>query len=62
MCGGGKKAAPPPPAPKVDTTIAERGADTAADASLRPQADVSTATTGLGGEPKGTGTSSVLGG
>jgi hypothetical protein len=66
MCGGGKAPAPAPaPAPKpVDPTVAERGTDTAADASLRPQAATSSATTGLGGaeNASGTGTQSVLGG
>jgi hypothetical protein len=64
MCGGGSKsAAPPPPLPAADPkNTADRGADNAGDASLRPQAPVTTATSGLGGEQSGSGTTSVLGG
>ena len=62
MCGGGKKAPPPAtpaPIPENPNNTADRGNQ---DAALRPAAAATTATTGLGGEATGTGTTSVLGG
>jgi len=66
MCGKPKAQAAQAPIPKPDTTVANRGADSAVDASLGRRVgavdETKPGTLGGGGAPAGGPTSSVLGG
>lgn len=66
MCGKSKPKVQQAPIPKPDTTIADRGADSAVDASLGRRVgavdDSKPGTLGGGATPAGGPTSSILGG